>query len=771
MIKFNNKQKAFSLAEILISLLIISIILILALPVVTKKSRSSDSLPKGSSSVFYYNKQTTDSNFPCYVTTLDNSGATVVKNATGKCQIYEFTVPAGVHKVNLTLVAGGGGGGGAAGGTIYNREFLSTDASSLSLLHSRLKNIKINFLTGAGANGENGSTGNYKAGAGGSSGAAVVSFNLPDTFVNLDYDLDYFNEYDSTSDPASAFNLSYKSNLSSLSSYSITSYSGYGLFLESAKTLSSEPVERTGIFVSDADNASLYGVQCFKTEYDGTYSAESADWVNDADTVETSLCKLNASSYRASVSGKDGFNLGSGTTVASGFVLYGGEGGKHSETSYGSGGKGQSLIVSCGKVSNENSCTPNYSSASLSEFESAENVDNAYGNTTVSIEHPGGVGSGGAGGSAVKINGFSVTPGAKYTIVVGSGGAGGAKGEGGIISSLSNAYKKEPTAGQNGTGGSSTAIYDESGNLLLMAAGGVGGYGGKINSGAETVSSATDFTTYIPVPDLPDKARNIPLIISEDNNLFGDLTFDDAVVSSISSDSNDDITLASGLYARRIIYSFINNKTSPLFELNRNTTKVSQLTYLKGSADSDNDKTTGGFDRYYSISSGTVDTSKIFSTLSSQYNGAAKSTSAYNGLFFRYPVNNVLYYAGGLGGFSGLGTKAGCGGLFVGNYDGVITAGSDTNSALAHTFGIVTKSGTGNNTTLYGVDTYYGNCSVSTPDGQSAPFVAPSYTPGGAGEKLGEAGSGGGGGGWSGNFGAGNGGNGQNGYVMINWHN
>src|SRR5699024_3285534 len=58
---------------------------------------------------------------------------------------------------------------------------------------------------------------------------------------------------------------------------------------------------------------------------------------------------------------------------------------------------------------------------------------NRYGRATLTLEHPGGTGSGGAGGTAVKINNFPVTPGATYTIVVGAGGAGGNKGATGEV--------------------------------------------------------------------------------------------------------------------------------------------------------------------------------------------------------------------------------------------------------------------------------------------------------------------------------------------------
>ena len=58
---------------------------------------------------------------------------------------------------------------------------------------------------------------------------------------------------------------------------------------------------------------------------------------------------------------------------------------------------------------------------------------------------------------------------------------------------------------------------------------------------------------------------------------------------------------------------------------------------------------------------------------------------------------------------------------------------------------------------------------MKSSDGQTAKFIAPSYSSA-TGEKLGSAGSGGGGGGYNSELGPGKGGDGQNGYVMINWH-
>lgn len=46
------------------------------------------------------------------------------------------------------------------------------------------------------------------------------------------------------------------------------------------------------------------------------------------------------------------------------------------------------------------------------------------------------------------------------------------------------------------------------------------------------------------------------------------------------------------------------------------------------------------------------------------------SNNQYDGLYYRGLIDNQGAYIGGLGGFSGLGNKAGCGGYFMGNFDG-----------------------------------------------------------------------------------------------------
>ena len=108
---------------------------------------------------------------------------------------------------------------------------------------------------------------------------------------------------------------------------------------------------------------------------------------------------------------------------------------------------------------------------------------------------------------------------------------------------------------------------------------------------------------------------------------------------------------------------------------------------------------------------------------------------------------------------SGLGTKAGCGGLFVGN-NGEHTKADNTDEDDTNVLNPMII-----NDTLYKVSDYYDNCTLSTPDGQSANFILPTVN----GPTFGSAGAGGGGGAWSPVLGAGKGGRGQDGYLMFEW--
>ena len=142
--KINNKKPAFSLVEVLISLLLISVVMVALAPVITRKI--SDKTNEGV--VFTYNEGNNAAEGDvCFSTDLTDYGNfTESYTSTTGCSEYVFTVPNGVHKVNLTLVAGGGGGGGAAGGTVLKKEYDSSNSDALELLYSRTKKVVVDYL-------------------------------------------------------------------------------------------------------------------------------------------------------------------------------------------------------------------------------------------------------------------------------------------------------------------------------------------------------------------------------------------------------------------------------------------------------------------------------------------------------------------------------------------------------------------------------------------------------------------------------------------------
>ena len=830
-----NKKSAFSLAEVLVSLLIISVILLLALPVITKKNIFANNSLKGGSKVFLFQEQSEDdANFPCYITTLDAAGnTTVVKDTNGKCQRYTFSVPNDVYKLNITLVAGGGGGGGAAGGTVLRKEYTSNATSPLKMLHSRLQKFVIDALVSNGEDGHKRSTAssaNIQAGKGGSSGNAIVNHKLPVDFIALDFEPDFLTEV-ANANSIMTMKFGNEEELKNITSQiakvcppndtwckllgigrveqnlynGIEQFNGFGIFFDSDKKVDIEAgsiwdavladqdsKQKAGIFLGDAAEGKriqVYttkledndGVFEWNSESDNRASAIGAQDIdvlpNDSELV-TSMAKLNNFSFLPSIEGKESY-LGQTGKVTSGYIVAGGEGGKINILgTYGAGGRGEGAMVVCQDKVFE--CdTPNNDQVDdgqgthhkIRTIAGEKDMENAYGKISAYIDNPGGSGGGGAGGSAIKINNFPVIPGSKYTIVVGSGGAGGAGGKSGLINGTTNSYETKPQEGQDGIGGSSSAIYDEEGNLVLLVIGGVGGYGGTINTAAETTPSGNDLSNYAPLPSAPKSARNVPIVLSSDNAIFNKIIplLDKKIVSSLevlgSSTPND---ILAGYQARRIVNRFMtydndNSRISPYFELNTNSSNVSLGTAVAKTSATNDDKT-GGFSSFDYNATRSIDA--LSRKPNNSYNGLDNSKDVYAGLYFRSILDNYYSYSGGLGGFSGLGTKAGCGGLFVGNNTGLLVDGT-FNNAYKNTFILNTKE-SGQNFRAFNIGNYYGSCTISNSNGQTAEFVAPSYVPS-AGEKLGSAGSGGGGGGYNSKYGAGNGGDGQNGYVMINW--
>ena len=142
-----NTARGFTLAELLVILLISSIIMVVLAPVVRKKQNSntgsnSSARSQVQSVTYTYNS----TNAECSRSASDN---------TLKCN---FKVPQGVKFLNIHMVAGGGGGGGASTPTIKSGNSLTHGASSQKNLTitNGMRNVKISFLTGGGGGGGGG---------------------------------------------------------------------------------------------------------------------------------------------------------------------------------------------------------------------------------------------------------------------------------------------------------------------------------------------------------------------------------------------------------------------------------------------------------------------------------------------------------------------------------------------------------------------------------------------------------------------------------------
>ena len=144
-----KKQNAFTLAELLVSIVIISVILTLLAPVITKRAKESSKSASSTttttnSRVFTYNKSDADCSEISGTNSLECS----------------FTVPAGVVSLGAVAVAAGGGGAGATQPSIqYDKLVIASNTSDgasktqeIEITNS-MKNIRITSLFGAGAGG------------------------------------------------------------------------------------------------------------------------------------------------------------------------------------------------------------------------------------------------------------------------------------------------------------------------------------------------------------------------------------------------------------------------------------------------------------------------------------------------------------------------------------------------------------------------------------------------------------------------------------------
>ena len=149
---YTTARSAFTLAELLVGILVVSVILTLLAPVITKRAKESISINGGGagagtvkSKLFIYNESDPDCT--------QAAGSTNVLDCT-------FTAPQGVNRINAIAVSGGGGGAGATQPTIETGKRLTVANTTVGssrtqeiTITNNMKNILISQLIGSGAGG------------------------------------------------------------------------------------------------------------------------------------------------------------------------------------------------------------------------------------------------------------------------------------------------------------------------------------------------------------------------------------------------------------------------------------------------------------------------------------------------------------------------------------------------------------------------------------------------------------------------------------------
>ena len=149
--KFKHKIRAFTLAELLVSILIISVILTLLAPVITKRAKESFSV-----------SSSRENESRLYLYDINDSDCTSSTDGTNSLDCV-FKVPNNIEEISLVMVSGGGGGAGATNPTIsYGQKILTSNPTIGSsqtktlTITSSMKNIIVSYLSGSGAGGGGG---------------------------------------------------------------------------------------------------------------------------------------------------------------------------------------------------------------------------------------------------------------------------------------------------------------------------------------------------------------------------------------------------------------------------------------------------------------------------------------------------------------------------------------------------------------------------------------------------------------------------------------
>ena len=146
-------KQAFTLAELLVSVLIISIIMVVLAPVITKRVTSNINVSGGGGST------KKESKLFLYNPTDPNCSAVSGQNALD----CNFTTGTGVKSVNVVMVSGGGGGAGATTPNYdYGKKITVTNSTIGSAktqeftITKGMKNFTVTYLAGSGGGGGGG---------------------------------------------------------------------------------------------------------------------------------------------------------------------------------------------------------------------------------------------------------------------------------------------------------------------------------------------------------------------------------------------------------------------------------------------------------------------------------------------------------------------------------------------------------------------------------------------------------------------------------------
>lgn len=724
-----NKKAGFSLVEVMMTLLILSMVMVLMAPVMTKKV----TVKKNEGVVYTYNPNSlaTDDDY-CYVASINDYDSNTPKESYSKtknCSQYTFTVPDGVDRINLTLVAGGGGGGGAGGRMQYPHEMetLLNAGKPVKIEMEKLKKIVINFFSANGAGGGKtcmygcgNSETEYFAGRGGKSSSAILNFEIPKNLLRNNFVT------------------------------SLQENSTEGSFEKETTTINSKPSTRIGLFYNTKPQITYY----VNNPIDGNFNPivgvgceiPILAVVNSYDYTSENfpLCKMAEENITGEKVGNETFKIHKDKTITPPLTLAGSTGGMiENYTNYGYGGDGGNFeLESC-------PAGPGHSTCQVKNAAKKSHDPQPGGAGTADVvwyeEGKSGVGGGGAPGTFIRLLGFPVNPNEEYIVYVGKGG------EGGMPGNTQETPSTTKFNGKKGEGGVTTSIWKKTGTstqeLVYMVTGGAGGEEGGssylASIGSASLSDGENGKS-------PRHYQNYFVGVG-----YGNLAAVDAqYANATSADTSHLHIYPTGITAiYQVDYPVLGNDSEPyasLVKRNRSMATYTPTITL--------DKRLGGFNTMDNLPQGK----------NVKYTESSNITSAYTGFYKRTLVDNMPAYVGMSGGISGLGTKAGCGGLFMGNFDGRKNTGTlmlaQEKQYLTNKFVAVTDSGSGP-FLAYNISDYYEGCTMDTPDGQSATFI----TPDPVNQTFGSAGAGGGGGGYSLSLGSGKGGRGQDGYLMIDW--